>query len=137
MKTKGETLIPKPFELTAKTLEWLEKKYPQVDVEETLERFEDWARQKGAMYADWQAGFKTVIRRGVDDGWRGIVTLKKEKTKTDLAWQNILSEARKFGFREPEQGEGIAEYRSHLNYFRQAPKTSNVLNLSGVLKKVV
>jgi hypothetical protein len=135
MKTRGETVIPQPFELTEKTLAWLEKKYPQIDLEETLERFEDWARQNGVMYADWQSGFRTVIRKGMDNGWRSVVTLKADKPRTDLMWQNLIHEGRKFGFREPQQGEGAAVYRSELEHFKRAPKQS-VIPLAGVLKRV-
>jgi hypothetical protein len=137
MKTRGGTLIPQPFELTEKTVAWIDSKYPdQIDVEETLERFVDWARQEGVVYSDWQAGFKTVIRRGMDNGWRSIVTLRKAKQQMDLAWQNILHEARKFGFREPTQGEGMAIYRSELEHFKRAPKQASVIPLAGVLKRV-
>lgn len=135
MKTKGETVIPQPFELTPKTLDWLERKYPgQINVEETLERFEDWARQKGVMYADWQAGFKTVVRKGMDNGWRTIVTLSGGR-QSDPQWQMALHEARKFGFREPTPMETPASYKTALDNWKRAPKP-NVLPFANVIKRV-
>lgn len=136
MKKKGETFIPNPFELTPATLEWQTAKYPQIDAEETLERFIGWAEANGVMYANWQRAYQNVVRSGMDKGWRSIVTLKIEKAKNDTAWQLIVAEARKFGFREPEPSEGIAIYRSHLEFFKKQPPRSNLLNFSGVVRKV-
>lgn len=118
MKTRGEKLIADDFELSAKTMAWMEQKYPQVDIGETLERFQDWARQKGVMYADWQAGFKTVVRKAIDNGWRSIVTLKGGKA-FDPKWQPLLHEARKHGFREPKEMEPVGTYRTALDLWKR------------------
>lgn len=143
MKRKGEVFIPEQFELTPATLEWLAAKYPQIDVAETLERFIGWAEADGVMYANWQRAFQNVVRKGMDNGWRSIVTLKAEKAKTDTAWQILIAEGRKFGFREPHAGEGFVVYRSELEFFKKQPQrpvsrpdtSGRVLNLD-LLRKV-
>lgn len=121
MKTKGESFIPDPFELTPATLAWLAKKYPQVDADETLEKFVLDAKAKGWMYANWQAGFQGIVRKGMDNGWRSIVTLKGGR-EFDPKWQPILQEAKKFGFREPHETEAHGPYRTAFEMWRAQPQ---------------
>lgn len=137
MKTKGETLIPEPFELTEKTLVWLNKKYPQVDLEDTKERFEDWAKQVGAMYADWQAGFKTVVRKGMDNGWRSIVTLKGGR-EFDPQWIPLLVESRRLGIPEPMTVDSPGTFKTKIeNWKRSQSRAPTVVNFTGVIRKAV
>lgn len=146
MKKRGETFIPSTFELTPATLEWLAEKYPSIDVAETLERFIGWAEADGVMYANWQRAFQNVVRKGMDNGWRSIVTLRQEKARQDTAWQVIVAEARKYGFREPLQGEALPVYRSELEHFKKQPQrplfaqrpdnSGRTLNVTNLLRRV-
>lgn len=136
MRKAPARTIPEPFELTPKTRAWVQEKYPQVDIEATTERFECSARAHGWMYSDWQAGFKTVVRKGMENGWRSIVTIRGGM-EYDPRWQSILHEARKFGFRDPEKHETPVSYRSQFELWKTAPKQNNVLDLRNVLKRVV
>lgn len=135
MKTRGETFIPEPFELTPATLAWLAKKYPQVDESETTEKFVIEAKAKGWMYANWQAAYQTIVRKGMDNGWRSIVTLKGGK-EFDPKWQPILHEARKSGFREPHELESHAVYKTQFDLWRREPKPAKVVSFANVLKRV-
>lgn len=135
MKTKGETFIPEDFELTPRTLAWLEKNYPQVDVEKTLEKFKRDADAKGWMYRNWQRAFEGVVDKGIANGWRTIVTLKGGK-EHDPKWAPILHEARKHGFRDPHELESEGAYKTQFEMWRREPNKPNVLNLGNVLKRV-
>lgn len=128
MKTKGEKTLPEPFELTEKTLAWMAEKHPQIDIDETLERFKDWARQKGVMYADWQAGFKSVVRKAMDSGWRSIVTFRKGR-EADPTWQPIVAEAKKYGFRDPDRMETPNGYRTAFNIWKGDPRNKPALRI--------
>lgn len=136
MKTTGQHKFPEGFELSKKTLAWCAEKYPQVNVDDTFERFEEWARREGVMYADWDAGFKTVVRKGIDNGWRTIVTLKGGMA-ADPKFQLTLHEARKIGFRDPVQHETAGAYKTAFENYKRAPRPQNVLSFANVLKKAV
>lgn len=127
MKKKGETFIAEDFELTEKTLAWLEKKYPSVDPVETLEKFKRSAEAGGWMYRNWQRAFEGIVQKGIDNGWRSIVTLKGGK-EFDPKWQGVLHEARKHGFREPGEAESAGVYKTALELWLKQERRKNVVN---------
>lgn len=135
MKTAGLTFIPDGFELTPATIAWVERKYPALDIRETLEKFIRAADAGGWKYRNWQRGFEGIVEKGMANGWRSIVTVKGG-VQHDPAYQLVIHEGRKFGFREPYVHEPVGSYRTALENFKRAPKPSNVLNLSAVVKRV-
>lgn len=135
MKKKGETYISDDFQLTSATLAWVQRKYPMVNLEETLDRFRRKAEAEGWMYRNWQRAFEGIVEKAMDNGWRSIVTLRGG-IEYDPRWQSILHEARKFGFRDPEKQETPVSYKSQFDLWKSAPKPKNVLDLRGILKRV-
>lgn len=135
MKKKGETFIAEDFELSPTTRTWIEKKYPQVDVEKTVEKFRRKAEAEGWMYRNWQRGFEGIVEKGMENGWRTIVTIKGG-VQFDPKWIPLLKETRAAGFREPEKHETPQIYRTAFDQWKRQPKT-NVVNFGGVLKKVM
>jgi hypothetical protein len=135
MKKKGETFIAEDFDLTQTTRAWLERKYPQIDVEKTVEKFKRTADAQGWMYRNWQRAFEGIVERGMESGWRSIVTIKGG-AQFDPKWVSILQECRKAGFREPEKHETPQGYRTAFEAWKRLPKT-NVINFAGLIKKVV
>lgn len=135
MKTSGLTFIPEGFELTPATIAWVERKYPAMNIPETLEKFVRAAEAGGWRYRNWQRAFEGIIEKGMANGWRSIVTMKGG-IQNDPQYQLVLHEARKFGFREPHPHEPVGSYRTALENFKRAPKPSNVLNLTQTIKRV-
>lgn len=127
-KTLPMTGLPEGFVLTEKTTQWVNDKYPKVDIEESLERFTEWASSNGVLYADWQAGFKTCIRKGVDNGWNSIVRFKKGRVH-DPKWIPVLSEVAPYGFREPQPQETPDSYRTAFNLWNNGQKRTNVVSM--------
>lgn len=121
MKTKGETFIPEDFELTPATLAWLDKNHPQVDPEATLTKFRREAEAKGWMYRSWQRAFEGVVDKGMANGWRSIVTFR-EGRKADPMWQTVVTEAKKYGFRDPDRMETPNSYRTAFNNWKGDPR---------------
>lgn len=137
-KTAPGTAIPRDFKLTDKTIAWVNEKYPTVHIEDTLERFVETATAHGWMYADWQSGFRTCVRKGVDNGWNSIVQYKRGRAQ-DPKWIPVLSEVRPYGFRMPLPHETPEIYRTQFNhwkkeYERSKPK-SPVIDFGNVLTK--
>lgn len=129
------TGIAEDFALTERTIAHIAERYPTVDIDKTLELFTDHCRANGTMYADWQAGFRTWVRRNVEEKWKGVVY--KQGRAQDPAWGPILNEARKYGFREPERHETPGSYRTELNRWRDMPrKPAPVLEFGDALKKM-
>lgn len=128
-KTLPQTALPKDFKLTDKTISIVEMRYPTVDIEASLERFIETAEAGGWMYADWQAGFKTCIRKGVDNGWNSIVRFKEGRAQ-DPRWKPILSEVEPYGFRKPSEAETPEGYRTA---FEQWKKTQNQSRSTGAV----
>lgn len=107
------TGIPEGFALTEKTLAWVDARYPNVDFDGTLERFTESALAHGRMYADWQAAFRTWVRKAIENKWDGV-EFRKGRIQ-DPRWKSVLEDARKYGFREPEIQETPDSYRSQLS----------------------
>ena len=129
--------LPEGFALTQTTIDWVSEKYPTVKIEDTLERFVEQAQAHGWMYADWQAAFRTCVRKGVDNGWNSIVRFKQGRAQ-DPKWAPVLSEAQRYGFRDPEWQETPDSYRTQLKRFigdkeRDAAK---VLSLGDAFKRL-
>lgn len=135
-KTLPVTALPESFSLTEKTIAWVSEKYPTVSVEDSLERFCEWASANGCMYADWQAAFKTCVRKGVDNGWNSIVRFKQGK-KQDPRWIPVLSETEPYGFRAPQGHETPESYRTAFNLWKKeqnASKSTGVIDFSSMLR---
>lgn len=130
-KTLPVTALPDGFALTEKTIEWVSAKYPTVDIETSLERFIETAEANGWMYADWQAGFKTCVRKGVDNGWNSIVRFKQGR-KQDPRWVPILSEVAPYGFREPHAQETPEGYRTAFNLWKKQQAQAPVANVADI-----
>jgi hypothetical protein len=131
-----QTALPQDFKLTEKTINWVNEKYPTVDVETSLERFIETAEANGWMYADWQAGFKTCVRKGVDNGWNSIVRYKQGRAQ-DPRWIPVLSEVEPYGFRAPYPQETPETYRGEFNSWKrkeEASKRTGVVDFSGMLR---
>lgn len=132
------TAIPEGFVLSEKTIAWVNEKYPTVQIEETLERFIETAEANGWMYADWQAGFRTCVRKGVDNGWNSVVRFKQGRAQ-DPKWLPILNEVHPYGFRMPLPHETPGSYRTEFESWKRkqetSPVRSPVIDFGNILKK--
>lgn len=108
-RAKG-TPIPDPFQLESVTLEWLQRRYPQVDAEIAVERFQAWASEY--LYANWQRTFQNYLMREADNNKLGPM-LKRVEVKTRE--QLLREKGQQVGFREPQKGETYAQYEAELN----------------------
>lgn len=136
-KSMPVSAIPEGFTLTEKTVAWVIEKYPMVDVEGTIELFTENCEANGRMYADWQAAFRTWVRKAVDNKWSGVA-YKKGKAQ-DPRWTPILSEVAPYGFRQPHELESPEGYRTAFNRWKdQQNRSSNVtqFDLGAALKGI-
>lgn len=127
--------IPEDFKLTEKTIQWVSEKFPTVNVEGTLERFIESAQAHGRMYADWQAAFKTWVRKAIENKWDGV-EFKQGKAQ-DPKWVSILKEVEPYGFRKPHGLETPQAYRTSFETWkRQQPAVkSPVIDFGNILRK--
>lgn len=138
VRKTSASALPADFRLTEKTLAWVKEKYPTVHIEETLERFVETALANGWMYADWQSGFRTCVRKGVDNGWNSIVRYRQGRAQ-DPKWIPVLNEVRPYGFRMPEPQETPDSYRTKFNQWRREQELSKpkspVIDFGNLLNK--
>lgn len=133
-KAMPMTGIPAGFKLTETTMLYVSDRFPTVDIDKTLERFSETCEANGTMYADWQAGFRTWVRRNVEEKWKGVVY--KLGRSQDPAWSNIVADAKRFGFRDPEFQETPSSYRVAMERWKDAPKKAPVIEFGDHLKKM-
>jgi hypothetical protein len=137
-KAMPMTAIPNDFVLTEKTISWVTEKFPTVNIEGTLEKFSDSALANGRMYADWQAAFRTWVRKAVDNKWDGVEF--KQGRAQDPKWLPILNEVRPYGFRMPQPQETPDSYRTQFNFWKRDQernkKPSPVIEFGNVLKRI-
>jgi hypothetical protein len=125
--------IPEGFALTGKTEAWVIEKYPTVNIEGTLERFIESALAHGRMYADWQAAFRSWVRKAIENKWDGVEF--KKGREQDPRWIPVLSEAKPYGFRDPLPHETPDSYRSYFNTWKGQQKRAPVIEFGDALKR--
>ena len=59
----SKTLLPENFTITEDMRAWAQQKVPDVDINDQTECFCDYWRARGRMMADWQAAWRTWMRR--------------------------------------------------------------------------
>jgi hypothetical protein len=132
------TGIPEDFKLTEKTISYVTEKFPTVNIEGTLERFTESAQAHGRMYADWQAAFRTWVRKAIENKWDGV-EFKQGKVQ-DPKWISILKEVEPYGFRQPHSLESVGAYRTSFEMWKRTQKTARpvapVLEFGQALKKM-
>lgn len=133
MRTKGETHVPEGFQVTAATREKIARKYPQVDIETSVENFVEDCSAKGRLYKDWQAGFCSFVRIAVERSLYTVIKLKNDRDH-DPRW-SIIHVARKEGFRDPELCETPHSYETALRQWRTQPR-SNVVDFAKAVRRV-
>jgi hypothetical protein len=137
MPTTG---IPERFVLTEKTIAWVGEKFPTVNIEGTLERFTESAQAHGRMYADWQAAFRTWVRKAVENKWDGVEY--KQGRSQDPRWTSVLNETQPYGFRPPYPMETPDGYRTSFEIWKRkqnverSPSRAPVLEFGPALKKM-
>ena len=138
-KTMPITGIPEGIALTEKTIAWVSEKHPTVNIEGTLERFVESAQAHGRMYADWQAAFRTWVRKAVENKWDGVEY--KQGKEQDPRWMPILSEVRPYGFRPPHALESVEAYRTSFEMWKRkqnldrSPSRAPVIEFGNLLRK--
>lgn len=140
-KAMPVTGIPDDFALTEKTISFIGEKFPAVNIEGTLERFIESAQAHGRMYADWQAAFRTWVRKAVDHKWDGVEY--KQGRAQDPKWLPILNEVKPFGFRMPTSIETPGSYRTAFEVWKRDQavgkkvyERSPVIDFGNILKAV-
>jgi hypothetical protein len=129
------TGIPKDFALTETTLLYITQTFPTVNIEKTMERFTDSALQHGRMYADWQAAFRTWVRKAIENKWDGVEF--KKGREQDPRWQPVLAEVAPYGFRAPLPHETPSSYRTDFELWtgKQNRDRSPVIDFGSVLQR--
>lgn len=122
--------------------EWIERKYPQLDADETMEAFIDAAPNfKKDEAKDWQARFRTCIRIAMANKWSGICVAKKG-FEVDMRWQETMAKARDIGFTKTKEGErrssdSVESYRSRMAQWEKRPAPTAQLFDFSALKKML
>lgn len=128
------TGIPESFKLTETTLLYISVTFPTVNIEKTLVRFTESALAHGRMYADWQAAFRTWVRKAVENKWDGVEY--KKGREQDPAWMPILNEVAPYGFRQPLPHETPGSYRTDFNLWKGRQNRAPVIDFGAALKKI-
>ena len=70
----SKTLLPENFTITESMRAWAQQKVPDIDLEEHTADFCDWFRARGRMMVDWEATWRTWMRRAANSvpGYREI-----------------------------------------------------------------
>lgn len=119
------TPLPDPFTLDENTLDWLVKRYPNVDAEIAVERFTAWSCEY--FYANWQKCFQNWLTREADNNKLGPM-LKKAKPRGEL----LIDRAKSVNFRMPNKGESHDDYERAID----ASGKGDVMKLSSMLRSV-
>jgi hypothetical protein len=127
------TGIPADLKLTETTLLYITTTYPTVNIEGTLERFVESSLAHGRMYADWQAAFRTWVRKAIENKWDGVEF--KKGREQDPKWIPVLSEVQPYGFRAPEIQETPDSYRSAFNTWKRDRSRAPVIEFGDHLKR--
>lgn len=123
------TTISNDFRPNKTSIDFVSERYPNVNIETTAERFVDWASSDGAMYSDWQAAFRNVVRKGVENNWTSVVQFRKGTFNiSPINKSMVTSEQREFtnlerlkerraqiglaNFRDPLANESSQDYRN-------------------------
>lgn len=137
MKTKPASAIEDSWRPEQKTINWVSAKFPQVEIEGTIEKFVLSALANGRMYSCWNSAFKTWVQRSIEKKWDGCAF--KEGREFDPKWLPVLSEAHPYGFRNPHEYETPEVYRTELRrWVRDRNRSTNVLpiQLGGLFKSM-
>lgn len=127
------TGIPAGFKLTETTLSIVSDRYPTVDIDRTIERFTESALAHGRMYADWQAAFRSWVRKAIENKWDGVEF--KKGREDDPRWKPVLSEVAPYGFRAPELQETPDSYRTAFNSWKRERHRAPVIEFGSGLKR--
>lgn len=71
------TTLPLDFEVTGSMKLWAQEKVPGVDIERETENFRDWHVSKGNTFKDWEAAWRTWMRRAIQN--RPAVAVAEQK----------------------------------------------------------
>lgn len=123
MRKRG-TDIPEPFVLDDVTKAWLQKRYPQVDEELSVERFTAWA--SNYTYANWMRTYQNWLNRTADEGRLGPLIRKQTSSDTFTV---LEQEALRAGFRKRIGTETESQFTAAF----EAHKRSNLAKLRGML----
>lgn len=118
--------------------DWIERKYPQLDADETMEAFIDAAPNfKKDEAKDWQARFRTCIRIAMANKWSGICVPKKGH-EIDYRWQEALTYAKAIGCPEQRRAtDSVESFNARVKMWESRPsKTAQMFDFSA-LKKMV
>jgi hypothetical protein len=114
-RAKG-TQIPDPFILDDVTLEWLQKRHPNIDAEVAAERFSFWASEY--MYANWMRTFQNYVTREADNNKLGPM-LKRTQSRVNATpaqrWEQLKKRADGLKFRLPAHHENADQYEQAMN----------------------
>ena len=115
-------------------LAYMDRKYPNIDPEETYELFRDNCLANDRIYASWPAAFRNWLRNPAD--WGGFAF--KEGMENDPSWRQLIIEARAMGFREPRNPfESPQMYRQAMKaYVPETDLLGGRLNVANILKKI-
>jgi len=113
-KKDGPSRLPKGWEPSPRLIEWVKSECPTVDGRAETEKFIDWWAQKAgkdALKVDWDAAYRTWMRRTRDDPRPGVArpTRGGQTSTTDAKVAQTLA----MGARLAEQ-EAAAESRREI-----------------------
>lgn len=65
-RKRAPTPIPADFSVTEQMATWARSQAQGVDIASETEHFKDWHMAKGSVFKDWQAAWRTWMRRSID-----------------------------------------------------------------------
>jgi hypothetical protein len=134
--------IPDNFSLSESTKAWLEREYPQIDQEKTLEVFTNKMSnaidyEKRSPYfgqqihaLNWNRKFQTYVRIAMVNKWTGSV-VTKQGSEIDMRWQEVLTHAKAIGCplqRRPS--DTVDGFRTRVKMWEQDKPKNRVLDFS-------
>lgn len=111
-------------------LKWADGKHPNLDIQESVERFLAWATSHE--YVNHSRAWQNFIIRESDAGRLGPM-LKKAEPKKDRG-QMLIEIAKSVGFRGPSLGETYVQYEAAINDHKASQASNVVKMVRGAMK---
>lgn len=124
------------YEKHPRLREWMDRNFPQIDQDKTMENFIDWASDIGRLANDWEAAFRRIVKIGVTKKYDGIVVYKEGRS-ADPKWAGVIALAKQYGFREPHTHETHTAYTREFETWRDQQKRAPVIEFGPAIRNLM
>jgi len=139
--------IPDNFSLSESTKAWLEREYPQLDEQRTVDAFVEWAtnqrdnNKRSPTYGEpltclsWQMKFRNVVRIQMVNKW-STIAIPKQGKEIDIRWQEALANAKAIGCPiERRSIDSVESFKTRVkNWEITSVKTTRVIDFDALKK---